>query len=698
MQWFVHRNVPVLLALLAIAGCGGSSNKNTVAAVSLTPASISVVAGEVQQLTVSASNSSGVPATTTFTFNSSNPRLVTISPSGLVCGGVWDSTFVVCNGKDAAGNPLTGTAIVTASAGGVSSGPVTVSIHPNVTSIQVTGATLSTPCVSHGNTQQFTAKAFNGTTDVTSSIGSFSWSSSDGAVVSVDANGLATAGAPGSAGVVARVGNVTSQSVPFNTCLPVRIVLHKTGDPAGQPTEFVTLTTAQTLTVQADMIDQNGAVTLGAPVSLVSNNPAVATVTGSTSGATLTGVSPGGAGLIAVCAPPTCGSGDSGLIYSNLLSVTVSGTSPATTVYVGTTTIPAPGTVPSLIPIDTSKSPPAAGTAIALPGAPTSMAFSGDGTKLYVDTSSGLVSVNPTNNAVTPLDADPIGVILAVSRDGSKVIISNVKFQLDVPSQRLFIFDATANTLQTFILPGAVAAAFTGDGSKAYIAANFSDLRTNPPTPGNAIYVWSPFSTLRTLSTTGTPNSVATVAAGPLAFIANGSGVNALNTCDNSLNTSVPTTSAPQLIATQKNFNGLAIVNQTGVDITTVNLPDATVSQCPTPVSYSNQFSDFGLGVFTARQVLFSTDGEHIAVLPEGINQIGLAVPGGAPALIPIAAGGTEALSGDLTLDGNTLWAGVAGTNTVHQISLTGGGDIFQIQLNLNGASAPPDIIAVRPK
>jgi len=701
MQWFVHRNLLALLALLAIAGCGGgSSNKNTVAVVSLTPTSVSIVAGDVAQLTVSAANSSNTPVNTTFTFNSSNPSLVSISPSGLICGGVWDSTFVVCNGKNAAGNPLTGTATVTASAGGVSSGPVIVSIHPNVTSIQVTGANLTgpNPCVSHGNTQQFTAKAFNGTTDVTSSIGSFSWTSSNGTVVSVDSNGLATANNPGSAGIVASVGSVTSQSVPFNTCLPVRIVLHVTGDPPGQPTEATTLTVAQTQTLQADIIDQNGAVVLGAPVSIFSNNPAVATVTGATSGATLTGVSPGGTGLLAVCAPPTCGAGDSDIIYSNLFSVSVTGTSPATTVYVGTTTIPAPGTVPSIVPIDTSKSPLAAGTPIALPGAPTSMAFSGDGTKLYVDTSSGLVSIDPNTNTVTPLDADPVGVILAVSPDGTKVIISNVRFQLDVPSQRLFIFDSASNTLQTFILPGAVAAAFTGDGSKAYIAANFLDLRTATPTPGRAIYVWSPFLTLRTLTATGAPNSAATVAAGPLAFIANGSAVNALNTCDNSLNTSVPTTSAPQLVAAQKNANTIAIVNQTGVDITSVNLSDATIGQCPTPVTYSNKFSDFGLGAFTARQVLVGSNGSHIAVLPQGINQIGVAAPGAGPGLIAIAAGGTEAVSGDLTLDGSTLWAGVAGTNTVHQINLAGGGDSFQIQLNLNNTNAVPDIIAVRPK
>lgn len=698
MRWSVAGSLLALLAAaMLMAGCGGSSsNSNTVAVVNLAPATISLVAGQVTPLSVSAVNSAATAVATTFTFNSTNPNLVTVSPAGLVCGGVWDSTFVTCNGNNASGVPLTGTATVTASAAGVTSSPVTVSVHPSVTSIQISPATVS-GCVSHGNTQQFTAKALHNGNDITSSIGQFSWASSNGAVVSVDANGLATANTPGEAGIVASVGGVTSQSVPFDTCMPQRIVLHLTGDPPGQPTEATTLAVGQTQTIQADMIDTNGVVTLGAPISVSSNNPAVATIAGATTGATLTATAPGGAGLVAVCAPPKCGSGINTPVYSNLFGVNVTGTSPATTVYVGTTTIPAPGTSPAIIPIDTSKSPPAPGTPIVLPGAPTSMAFTSDGLKLYVDTSSGLVSVDALSNAATLLDADAIGTILAVSPDGTKVIISNVKFQLDIHSQRIFIFDSSNNTLQTFILPGAVGAAFTSDGFKAYIAANFVDpaAATNPQA---RIYVWSPVLTLRTLTPTGTPNSVAPVSAGPLSVVADGSGLQVFNVCDNSLSTTLSTTSAPQLVAAQKDANTIAVVNQTGVDIKFANLPDTTIGQCPPPVTFNNQFSGFGLGAFTARQVLFGSNGSHIAVLPVGIDQIGVAIPSAGPGVIPIAAGGTEAVSGDLTQDGNTLWAGVGGTNTVHEISLAGGGDFFQVQLNLNNTNAVPDLIAVRPK
>src|SRR5690242_14600762 len=105
------------LFLLAVAGCGGgsSSKKNTVAQVSLTPASLSLESGQVSDpLQVKAADSNGAAATTTFTFNSSNPSLVTISPSGQVCAGVWDSTFVSCNGTTASGAPLTGSATITA--------------------------------------------------------------------------------------------------------------------------------------------------------------------------------------------------------------------------------------------------------------------------------------------------------------------------------------------------------------------------------------------------------------------------------------------------------------------------------------------------------------------------------------------------------------------------------------------------------
>ena len=70
------------------------------ASVTVHPATISLVAGQVVTVTALAVNASNTPVNTTFTFNSSNTNVATISPAGLVCGGVWDSLFVVCNDTD----------------------------------------------------------------------------------------------------------------------------------------------------------------------------------------------------------------------------------------------------------------------------------------------------------------------------------------------------------------------------------------------------------------------------------------------------------------------------------------------------------------------------------------------------------------------------------------------------------------------
>jgi hypothetical protein len=691
MQWCAIRTAIICLLAAALAGCGGgsSSSKNTVVQVSLGPATMSLVAGQVSPTSVAAFNSTNSIIPSTFTYNTSNPNLISVSPSGQVCAGVWDSIFVVCNGNDASGNPVTGTATITATAGGITSAPINVSVHPKVTSITITQQPSPGTCLSNLKTFQYDAQAFNGTTDITNQIGGFSWISTDPSVVTVDANGLATARGPGAARVIATVGSVASGTTTtnFNTCLPARIIVHISGDPAGQPTKNVTLNVTNTATIQADMIDTNGVPVLGAPVTMISNNPAVATIAGPTSSTTLTAASPGSAGILAACVPPTCGNGIAQPVYSDLFSVTVNGTSPATTVYVGTTKIPAAGTSPVLIPIDTSKTPPVAGTAITLPGAPVSMAFVPNGTKAFITTTSGLISLDAIGNTITLLASDPIGKILAVSPDGSKVIVSNVIFNASVPFQRLWVFDQGAGTLTTFILPGAVAAAWDHDGFRAYIAAD----------NGN-VYVYSPFQTQKTLTLTGAFTDAVPFASGPFVFLANPSGLNVISTCDNAVLPNAPTASTPLLLGEIKSANQIVAAESTGVDLITATIPDETGGQCHPPTTFINQFTDFGLGPLTPRQLITASNGARIVELAAGQPRVLVANPGAGPGTILLAAGGTEAVAGDMTLDGQTLWVGVAGTNSVHRINLASSTDEFQISLNLNGTNAVPDIVAVRPK
>ena len=161
MQWCVTRTAIIFLLAAAMAGCGGSSSASkTVVQVTLTPESLSMVAGDVKPTAVSASNSAGGPVSnTTFTYNTSNPQLVTVSPAGQVCAGVWDSIFVVCNGVNASGTQVTGTATITATSAGVTSAPITISVHPSVTSITLTQQPAPGTCLSNLQTFQFAATA-----------------------------------------------------------------------------------------------------------------------------------------------------------------------------------------------------------------------------------------------------------------------------------------------------------------------------------------------------------------------------------------------------------------------------------------------------------------------------------------------------------------------------------------------------------
>lgn len=691
------------LFLSLLAGCGGGSKSanTTVASVNVSPSSVSLVAGQVVSVSASAVNSAGNAVLATFTFNSSNTKIATVSPSGSVCGGIWDSTFVVCNGLDSLGNPVSGTATITATAQSVSSGPVTVAVHPSVTSISVDPP--PSGCLSIAQTNQFVAHAFHNATEITSQVGNFSWSSSLPTVAPVDTNGLATARVPGRTGIVASIGSTTSPAEFINSCMPVLIVLHINGDPAGVPTEAVTLNLSDTKTVQADMVDENGTVTPNAPVAILSNNSTVATVAGTT----LTAQSPGGAGLQAVCAPPTCGNGINTPVYSNLFGVTVNGTSPNTTTVYAASSFQVPtGEIMPLIPIDASKSPPVAGSAIALPGVANSIVFDRSGAHGYIGTNVGLVLLDTASNVASLVTPVAIGKVLAVSADGNRAIVSN---SADDPStntpidpfpseQRVWLFDNSAHTVTTFILTGGFAAAFDDDGFRAYVVSS----------NGN-VYVLSTVLTTVTVPIGGSSTSVTTLASGPFNYIANSAGLKVIATCNNAVQAVSPPTNSTtiQLVGSVRNSNTIVAMDSTGLDVETVTAsaltpPVAiTPANCPGNVSYSNQFIDFGLGALTANQLLVASNGSHVVVLPAGLNRILVAIPGGGPGSIPLPAGATQALSGTMTQDGSTIWVGVAGTNSVDRINLLSSADEVQIPMTFkksDGSPAPPNVIAIKPK
>ena len=699
----------VLLLSAVLAGCGGgvpSRSNDTVTQVTVSPSTVSLNAGDVVQILATPQTSTGTPIASTITFSSSNTAVATVSTAGLICAGVWDSKFIVCNGIDpVSGNPVTGSATVTATSNGIDSPGVTVFVHPKVSSVTIdpipgcttTGQTLQLTGIVHACSTAVTPHDAGppcgpGAAEITGLVGSPTLGSTDPSVATIDSTGLLTARNPGISGIFANISGVSSSTTNYRTCMPTLIVLHLSSDPSGTTTTSANMTVSQTLTLEADMLDENGAGIGPAPVSIVSTNPVVATA----SSTTVTGVAAGGAGIVAACVPSVCGNGLNTPIYSNLFSVSIDGTSPDSTVYATSSFPPPAGTAATAIPIDTSTN--AAGTAFNLSGFPNSMIFSTSGTRAYMGTSGGLATFDPAVNSVVTAVSGLVGRVIAVNPSGTIALISNAAndpttgapIEPVAANQRLFVYNHTTSSLQTLVVAGAVAGAFSADGFKAYIAAN-----------NGKVYIFSTFFSLKTLSPGGTPGSVAFLASNPFAYITGGPGLTSLAACDNSTQASPPATSAPQLVASAANSDQIVAVNSTGLDINTVTVAPPASGICPPTATYSNQFIDFGQGAFTASQLLVAPNGSRVVVIPAGINKIFTAVPGGTATIIPLPAGATEGLSGALTNDGNTLWVGVAGTNTVDRIDLTTGTVVAEVPtsfMKADNTPAPPNIVTMRPK
>jgi hypothetical protein len=296
--------------------------------------------------------------------------------------------------------------------------------------------------------------------------------------------------------------------------------------------------------------------------------------------------------------------------------------------------------------------------------------------------------------------------VLAVSADGTQVIISNAAIDSSTgnpidpfPSeQRVWLFNNSNNTITTFILTGAVAANFDDDGFRAYVAAS----------NGN-VYVLSSLLSPQTLAIGGVSTDVTQLPSGPFVYVANSAGLQAIATCNNVIQGTTPPTHSSniQFVQSVRDTNNFIAVDSPGLDFESANAanltPPTTITpaNCPGIITYSNNFIDFGIGAFTAHQLLVGSAGTHIAVLPAGINKVLTLLNENTVGAVPLPAGATEVLSGGMTPDGATLWVGVAGTNTVDRINLNTNADEVQIPTafkKADGSPAPPNLVVIRPK
>lgn len=638
----------LIVLTTALAGCGHSSSTTTTSnTITVTPSSLSMNLGDVASVSASVVDSTGTAITSPppITFASSNAAIVTVSSAGSVCAGTWDSAFIVCD----ASHSQAGSANIT-----VSSGTLTTSI-PVFTHLHVDRVTVSpdaVDCRSSGQTQQLTAKAFSNGVDVSGAVGPFTWTSQSTDVATVDTNGVVTAKTPGQTVVFASVSAVSSVPATWVTCPVETIRVHVANV---SDTTFSIAAAGSTSQLAADVTDSHG-VAVSPPLTWSSSQPAVATVN---SAALVTAVGAGATGITASCAG-SCNIG-AAAVYSNVAIGTVAGTS-ATTVYAtgsGATT---------LIPIDSGTN--TAGTAITLPSAPNSFLFSLQGTKGYLGSSAGLITLDVASNSVSQNTTVP-GTVLAVSPDGNHVIVAS--------SNLVTVLGVGTNVqTDTASISGVTAADFTRDSLGAYILA------------GSTIYFWTP-GDFRAVALNGSGNDVKFLANGAFAYVAGGApgpAVTALASCNNSVADTIPTPAVPRFLASLPDASKVLAVDSPGIDVIT---PTTSLAGCPPPLSNTVSSVDLGAGAFTPRQIIVLADGSRAYVTSNLGQLLGLTVSGSARFGIALA-NGAAAFTGGSTLDSKMVYVG-GSDNNVHRIDTSAGTDAQQISVSFT-----PNLVAVKPK
>jgi hypothetical protein len=732
--------IAVYCLIFGLSACGGGNGSNVVAnptpaILTLAPSlNTSLELGKTLIFTTTPENAGGSPISTPVQFVSSNSAVVTVANSGLACAGTWNSLSnpQICTPGQ------TGVAQITAVAQGVSSPSTTVYVHQHVDKVVVSAAPSQNPlvanCISKGHTFIFQASGFSQGTDITSTLGPFTWSAGNSAVLGLSTTtaGLAkneaqaTANAIGLTTISASAGSANSIATPVTICPVESISLVANGS----NNTDLTVPPGTSISATATTIDAAGNNISGVPLTWSSSNASSVGVTGTSNTASISTPLPGGATIIASCTPPSCNPGfqPSQPVYpANVIRV-VSGqlsTTPSHTVLVtsdGCANLA--GCISTIVPINTSgtASSPAntVGAAIGLTATPNSLvvplgttigsAFLG--TDFSQQNTKGLM-VFSTANAVTQFPSAP-GKVLAVSPNGNLVIVSDTA---DAVNQ-VYLFNTTGNTSIPFSITGATAAAFSPDSLKAFVLA------------GSNLFIISTQEALQIVPLGAAGTGVAFLPEGGFAYVATGATVTPWLSCSN---TSVPAQAVTTAAASQflqplnlvqelpnpanpsgfDQIQDLVAVDSPGIDLIAAQVNDPTLlASCPLDV-VSNPgaatlkgFFSLGRGNFVPKQLLVSSDGSKVYIVTSNLSAIlTFDLTSHASSAIALSGGATP-LAAALTPDGGLLYVG-ASDDQVHVVDTTVGVDIQQVGFERNlcrdsvGNPLPtvclPDIIAVRP-
>jgi trimeric autotransporter adhesin len=448
--------------------------------------------------------------------------------TGRLCAGTWNrntgggiADFTTCNPTN-----KSGTVYVVANGGGVSSNPLPIFVHPVVTNVTLgplstdcvndpatncspaafvtqtttcaqttngngccavpvtpsANAVAATGCVSQFVTSQLAARVLAGNgANISCQVGHLSYAPQTASVVTIDQNGVATAQQPGSTVITANISNAGSSAGFFSTCPPVSINLTASSGTSNLTSVTVNPNNVQPINTVAT--DANGTVLTGLVLNFESTTP---TTIPAASAASVTPIFPGAAAITAVCQPPTCNPspfnqiclfGNGKAVTSNPVLVTAPGTN-STNLYIASTNSF------YLVPVDFTQTQ--LGSPVRLPYQPNSMVISDDGSTLYMGSAFELMTFTATSNSISAQDTTVPGTVLAVSPDGTTLVIT------DPIRQFVYLYSTKGSILTQY---GGVGthAVFSPDSTTVYITLGDYNSSTGVTTPNNTLLVHSAF-------------------------------------------------------------------------------------------------------------------------------------------------------------------------------------------------------------
>ena len=721
-----------------------------VASIDLEPRTtgISLAFGQTQQLaTPTAYTCKGAKASVTnFTYGTSNNQLLDISPTGNLCAGTWNRRsgggipdYTICNYPtplpSTNGLPYA-TVNVTATAESVTSDTVTVWVHSQVTSVSLVLEQLGTTttingCLSQTQTAQLNSQAYysvNGTQTLlcgpnsttvpacSQAIGNLTYASQNPNIATIDEYGVITAQQPGTTYITASVAGSGSSAGEFSTCPPASINITLNGQTKGTVTQGVTQNLVTTV------YDTKGNTLTGLSLDYQSTNPL--NISAGAGGA-VTANFAGQADIYAVCQPTTCNTAPIDVIGLNQTGTPITS---------NPVTITTPGVASTFIWLASPQSQyfvpvelltGTLGSTVKLPYFPNSMVMDRDGNNLYFGSTHELMVYSTTTNALTKEDPSVQGVVLAVSPDNEKILISD-------PIRKLFyLYKVSGGSSTTFAGVGN-SAYWTPDAKTLYVVG--TDYSTNGAgTPTLFVHNVNTGWTTYPLNQTTAAQSLAITVPSVGAFLS-GYPTLAHAWCPNlTPSPGYPQGQAyPQAAQVNVETDQLAATNDgthiIGVGLnggTTPTLTDIYLNLSSSLVTGACPASETGITIATPyKQAPLPFQASAITgVVPSPGTNLSFVTydalngstssaslpyyqpnPDGSlghSGLIPLAGGATAPVAGIFSLDNTLFFVSTAGDNAVHYINMSTLQDTKQITPGLvdaNGNAVPPTLLAVKPR